>query len=223
MWSGKLTSKSRRSNHRPSQYHISFQLESNFVSVICNFSISLGEIIGFPEWGSGVSWRRSLRVNLLLLFAVADIWGFLLLNPYWLLHALGKTPKISHATTTGLESAGKKQLNPTVPKVIENLQKVSPTDWHYAIRWYGQLEITLRHGCLGRSILSKDDLIQLEGVVNRVLGGGTMEIQCDNDITVRGVLSGRMKKYRIKVMVGDRVQVSVSPYDTSHGLITYRF
>ncbi len=71
--------------------------------------------------------------------------------------------------------------------------------------------------------MSKDDLIQLEGVVNRVLGGGTMEIQCDNNMTVRAVLSGRMKKYRIKVMVGDRVQVSVSPYDTSHGLITYRF
>ena len=74
-----------------------------------------------------------------------------------------------------------------------------------------------------RSPLSRDDLIQLEGVVRRVLGGGTMEIQCDNDVSVKGVLSGRMKKHRIKVLVGDRVQVSVSPYDTSHGLITYRF
>ena len=74
-----------------------------------------------------------------------------------------------------------------------------------------------------RNILSRNDLIQLEGSVTRVLGGGTMEIQCDNNVTVRGVLSGRMKKHRIKVMVGDRVQVSVSPYDTSHGLITYRF
>ena len=71
--------------------------------------------------------------------------------------------------------------------------------------------------------MSRDDLIQLEGVISKVLGGGTMEIKCDNDVTVRGVLSGRMKKYRIKVMAGDRVQVSVSPYDTSHGLITYRF
>ena len=57
----------------------------------------------------------------------------------------------------------------------------------------------------------------------RVLGGGTMEIECDNNIVVRGVLSGRMKKNRIKVLKGDRVQVSVSPYDTSHGLITFRF
>jgi translation initiation factor IF-1 len=70
--------------------------------------------------------------------------------------------------------------------------------------------------------LSRDDLIQLEGLVTRVLGGGTMEIQCDNDLTVTAVLSGRMKKNRIRVMVGDRVRVSVSPYDTSHGLITYR-
>ncbi|MFO7986402.1 MAG: translation initiation factor IF-1 [Desulfatiglandaceae bacterium] len=71
--------------------------------------------------------------------------------------------------------------------------------------------------------MSRNDLIQLEGKVTKVLGGGTMEIACDNDIVVQGVLSGRMKKHRIKVMVGDRVQVSVSPYDTSHGLITYRF
>jgi len=71
--------------------------------------------------------------------------------------------------------------------------------------------------------LSRNDLIQLEGVVAKVLGGGTMEIECDNQMVVRGVLSGRMKKHRIKVMVGDKVQVSVSPYDTSHGLITYRF
>jgi translation initiation factor IF-1 len=71
--------------------------------------------------------------------------------------------------------------------------------------------------------LSREDLIQIEGEVTKVLGGGTMEIQCENDVTVRGVLSGRMKKHRIKVMVGDRVQVSVSPYDTTHGLITYRF
>ncbi|MDQ1334201.1 MAG: translation initiation factor [Thermodesulfobacteriota bacterium] len=71
--------------------------------------------------------------------------------------------------------------------------------------------------------MSRNDLIQLEGVVAKVLGGGSMEIECDNHMIVRGVLSGRMKKHRIKVMVGDKVQVSVSPYDTSHGLITYRF
>ena len=71
--------------------------------------------------------------------------------------------------------------------------------------------------------MSREDLIQLEGVVTKVLGGGMMEIECENDVKVRGVLSGRMKKHRIKVIKGDRVQVSVSPYDTSHGINTYRF
>lgn len=71
--------------------------------------------------------------------------------------------------------------------------------------------------------MSRADLIELEGVVTRVMGRGTMEIQCDNDVVVRGVLSGRMKKNRIKVIQGDRVKVSVSPYDTTHGLVTYRF
>jgi len=55
-----------------------------------------------------------------------------------------------------------------------------------------------------------------------MLGGGNMEIECDKGIKVTGVLSGRMKKNKIKVIAGDRVQVSVSPYDTAHGLITYR-
>jgi len=71
--------------------------------------------------------------------------------------------------------------------------------------------------------LSRTDLIELEGLVTRVMGRGTMEIQCDNNVIVHGVLSGRMKKNRIKVIQGDRVKVSVSPYDTSHGLVTYRF
>ena len=70
--------------------------------------------------------------------------------------------------------------------------------------------------------LSRKDLIQLEGKVIKVLGNGIMEVHCDNDVTVTGRLSGRMKMHRIKVMVGDQVHVSVSPYDPSHGLITYR-
>ena len=70
--------------------------------------------------------------------------------------------------------------------------------------------------------MSREDLIQLEGVITKVLGYGTMEIECDDNIIVRGVLCGRMKKRKIKVMKGDQVQVRVSPYDTSHGIITWR-
>ena len=91
----------------------------------------------------------------------------------------------------------------------------------YLHRWLRTLFRSRKINIL-RSILSRADLIQLEGKVTRILGAGIMEVQCDNDIVVRGRLSGRMKKYRIKVLVGDQVQVSVSPYDPSHGLITYR-
>ena len=70
--------------------------------------------------------------------------------------------------------------------------------------------------------MSRDDLIQLEGVATKVLGYGIVEVECDDNVIVRGVLCGRMKKRRINVIKGDRVQVRVSPYDTSHGLITWR-
>jgi len=70
--------------------------------------------------------------------------------------------------------------------------------------------------------MSRDDLIKLEGVVTNVMGGGALEIACDNNVTIKGVLSGQMKKRKIKVIKGDRVQVSVSPYDISHGIVTWR-
>ena len=70
--------------------------------------------------------------------------------------------------------------------------------------------------------MSRDDLLELQGRVVRLLGGGTMEIECDNGVVVRGVLCGKMKKYGIRVVQGDRVKVAVSPYDTTHGLVTYR-
>jgi len=58
--------------------------------------------------------------------------------------------------------------------------------------------------------------------VARVLGYGIVEVECEDNVIVRGVLCGRMKKRKIKVMKGDRVQVRVSPYDPSHGIITWR-
>ena len=70
--------------------------------------------------------------------------------------------------------------------------------------------------------MSRKDLVEMPGKVMKVLGSGIMEIHCDHNLTVTGRLSGRMKMHRIKVMVGDQVHVSVSPYDPSHGMITYR-
>lgn len=70
--------------------------------------------------------------------------------------------------------------------------------------------------------LAKDDLIQAEGTVNKILGGGRYEIRIDSGQTVTAQMSGRMRRFRIRVIPGDRVQIGLSPYDPSHGFITFR-
>jgi translation initiation factor IF-1 len=70
--------------------------------------------------------------------------------------------------------------------------------------------------------LARDDLIKLQGRVTRTLGGGHMEVETDEGVKIRAQLSGRLKRFKIRVLVGDRVEVGVSPYDPTHGMITYR-
>jgi translation initiation factor IF-1 len=70
--------------------------------------------------------------------------------------------------------------------------------------------------------LAKDDLIQTTGTVEKILGGGRYQIKLDMDQTVTAQLSGRMRRFRIRVIPGDRVQVGLSPYDPTHGFITFR-
>ena len=66
------------------------------------------------------------------------------------------------------------------------------------------------------------DHVEVEGVVADEPAGGHFLIQIDGGGTVRAQLGGKLRKNRIRVLVGDRVKVALSPYDLSHGLITYR-
>ena len=70
--------------------------------------------------------------------------------------------------------------------------------------------------------MSREDLISLEGKVSDLSGGGNYVVVLDNGLTVTARLSGKIKKFKIRILVGDRVTVGVSPYDPSHGLITHR-
>ena len=70
--------------------------------------------------------------------------------------------------------------------------------------------------------LSKDDLIDLHGVVVAVHSGGLYRVKCDAGHEMLAQLSGRMRRFRIKVVPGDRVTVGVSPYDLMRGFITFR-
>jgi translation initiation factor IF-1 len=60
--------------------------------------------------------------------------------------------------------------------------------------------------------LARDDLIQATGTVEKILGGGRYQITLESGQTVTAQLSGRMRRFRIRVIPGDRVQVGLSPY-----------
>lgn len=69
---------------------------------------------------------------------------------------------------------------------------------------------------------TRDDHIKLNGVVTQVFAGGQFEVTADSGASVRAQLCGRMRKFRIRVILGDRVTVALSPYDLTHGMIVFR-
>ena len=73
-----------------------------------------------------------------------------------------------------------------------------------------------------RKRLARDDLIQATGSVEKILGGGRYRVVLESGQIVTAQLSGRMRRFRIRVIPGDRVQVGLSPYDPTHGFITFR-
>jgi translation initiation factor IF-1 len=70
--------------------------------------------------------------------------------------------------------------------------------------------------------MSKEEAIVLEGTVNEVLPNATFRVELENGHTVLATIAGKMRRYRIRVLQGDRVTVEVSPYDLSRGRITFR-
>ena len=71
--------------------------------------------------------------------------------------------------------------------------------------------------------MTKDEgKIQVEGTVIEALPGTQFKVRLDNDHEVLAYLSGKMRKYYIHILLGDRVRVEMSPYDLSRGRIVYR-
>jgi translation initiation factor IF-1 len=68
----------------------------------------------------------------------------------------------------------------------------------------------------------KSDKIELEGEVIEALRGRMFRIRLDNGHQTLGYLAGRLKRYRIRIMLGDRVRIELSPYDLNRGRIVYR-
>lgn len=70
--------------------------------------------------------------------------------------------------------------------------------------------------------MSKEDFIELEGVVDEVLPNTTFRITTTEGHKLLGHLSGKMRQNRIQVLIGDRVKLEVSPYDLTKGRVIYR-
>ena len=71
--------------------------------------------------------------------------------------------------------------------------------------------------------MAKEDIINMEGRVQEVLPATMFRIKLDNvESLVLAHLSGRMRKNNIKVLLGDRVEMEISPYDLTKGRITRR-
>lgn len=68
----------------------------------------------------------------------------------------------------------------------------------------------------------EDDKIVVEGVVVEALPGTQFRVRLDNGHEVLSYLSGKMRKFYIRILLGDRVKVEMSPYDLTRGRITYR-
>ena len=70
--------------------------------------------------------------------------------------------------------------------------------------------------------MTREDIIELEGVVLKTLPNATFRVKLENDHEVMAHISGKMRMHYIKILPGDKVTVQFSPYDLNRGRIVYR-
>jgi len=71
--------------------------------------------------------------------------------------------------------------------------------------------------------MAEKQFIEMRGSVEESLPGGKFRVILENEQEITAHLSGKMRKFRIRIMPGDDVKVQISPYDLTKGRITYRF
>jgi len=75
----------------------------------------------------------------------------------------------------------------------------------------------------GRKRKGKEGKVEVEGTAIEALPNTMFRVELDNGHEVLAYLSGKMRKYHIRVLLGDRVLVELSPYDLTHGRIIYHY
>ena len=72
-------------------------------------------------------------------------------------------------------------------------------------------------------MVKKEEKIEVEGTITEALPGTQFRVVLENGHEVLAYLSGKMRRYYIRILLGDRVKVEMSTYDLTRGRITYRF
>ncbi len=70
--------------------------------------------------------------------------------------------------------------------------------------------------------MAKEEAMEMEGVVTEILPGGRFRVQLDGLQMILAYTAGKMRKNRIRTMVGDRVTVEMTTYDLTRGRLIYR-
>ena len=70
--------------------------------------------------------------------------------------------------------------------------------------------------------MAKEEQIELEGVIVETLPNTMFRVKLDNGHVITAHISGKMRKFYIRILTGDRVKVEMSPYDLTKGRITFR-
>lgn len=71
--------------------------------------------------------------------------------------------------------------------------------------------------------MAKEDLMEFNGEVIELLPNAMFRVKLENDHEILAHTSGKMRKNRIRILVGDKVQVEMTPYDLTKGRINFRF
>lgn len=70
--------------------------------------------------------------------------------------------------------------------------------------------------------MAKEELITMEGMIDEILPDGRFGVTLENEHRIIAYTAGRMRRYRIRSVVGDRVHVEMTPYDLTKGRIVFR-
>ena len=70
--------------------------------------------------------------------------------------------------------------------------------------------------------MPKEEILEYEGKVLELLPQASFKILLDNGHEVKAVISGKLRKNRIRILTGDRVRVAISPYDLQRGRVIFR-